>query len=78
LKVVGGLDPNAMQMVVRQLVRDMMQTEIVPMLRQHVGEEAGLQSQLTAAQQPPVQPGANGANGAGNGAGNGSAQQQAA
>jgi hypothetical protein len=80
LKVVGGIDPNAMQMVVRQLVTDMMMTEIVPMLQRHVQTEAGLQSQLTAAQQPPVQPGANGAgNSGGNGNGNnGSAQQQAA
>jgi hypothetical protein len=50
-----------------------MQTEIVPMLRQHVGEEANLQSQLTAAQQPPQPPAGNGA-----GNGNGNGRQQAA
>src|SRR5215469_14977968 len=57
LKAVGAIDPNALQMIVRQMVRDMMQTEISPMLQQHVGEEAGLQAQLAQAQTPPPPPG---------------------
>src|SRR5215472_7986837 len=69
LKAVGSVDPIAMQIIVRNLLRDMLQTEIVPMLRQHVQTEAGLQAQLAAAQQPTQPLG---------GSGNGNGQQQAA
>lgn len=46
LEVVGGLDPVGLQMVVRQLLRDMMQTEIVPLLKQHANDEADIQQTL--------------------------------
>jgi Phage P22-like portal protein len=67
LKAVGGIDPAALQIVVRQLVEDMWNTKLDPLLHQH----AELQGQLAAKMQPPMQANGNGqANGApGNGAG---------
>jgi hypothetical protein len=56
LKVVGGIDPMALQIVVRQLIRDMMQTDIVPMLQNHASLESGLQATMA----PPAP--ANGGN----------------
>ena len=38
-KVVGGIDPTALQLVVRQLVQDMLATELHPMLQQHAAHE---------------------------------------
>lgn len=58
LKAVGQLDPVGLQMVVRQLIRDMMQTDIIPHLQAHATVESGLQQQLA----PPPPP--NGGNGA--------------
>ncbi len=59
LKVVGGIDPTALQLVVRQLVQDMLQTELHPMLQQHAERESALQATMA----PPAP----------NGGGNGSA-----
>lgn len=54
LKAVGQIDPMALQIVVRQLLRDMMQTDIIPHLQRHAQIEGALQ---TAAQPtPPPQP----------------------
>jgi hypothetical protein len=57
LKVVGGIDPLALQAVVRQLVADMLQTELHPVLQQHAADQSELQATLA----PPVP--VNGANG---------------
>jgi hypothetical protein len=51
LDVVASADPVGLQMVVRQLIRDMMQTEIVPLLKQHATDEADIQQTLA----PPAQ-----------------------
>jgi hypothetical protein len=54
LKVVGGIDPLSLQVIVRQMVSDMLQTELHPVLEQHAAREGALQ---TAAQPiPPPQP----------------------
>ena len=58
LDVVGGIDPVALQLVVRQLVQDMLQTELHPQLQAHAAQEGELQATLA----PPVAPG--GTNGA--------------
>jgi hypothetical protein len=59
LAAVGNIDPTSLAMVVRQMVRDMMQTDIVPMLQNHAALESGLQATMA----PPAP----------NGGGNGSA-----
>jgi hypothetical protein len=59
LDVVGGIDPTALQLVVRQLVQDMLATELHPMLQQHAAQESELQATMA----PPAP----------NGGGNGSA-----
>ena len=46
LKVVGGIDPLALQAVVRQLVADMLQTELHPVLQQHAAQEGALQASM--------------------------------
>jgi hypothetical protein len=46
LKVVGGIDPLALQLVVRNLVRDMLQTELHPVLQQHAAQEGALQASM--------------------------------
>jgi hypothetical protein len=67
LAAVGKIDPHALQIIVRQLVEDMWQTKLEPMLHAH----ADIQGALTARMAPP-QPAMNGGNGNGNGgAGNG-------
>jgi hypothetical protein len=62
LDVVGGIDPIALQVVVRQLVSDMLQTELHPVLQQHAANESELQQTLA----PPVP-----VNGTANGAASG-------
>jgi hypothetical protein len=59
LAAVGNIDPMALQIVVRQLLRDMLDTDIVPMLQNHASLESGLQATMA----PPAP----------NGGGNGSA-----
>jgi hypothetical protein len=56
LKAVGSIDPMSLQIIVRQMVADMLQTDLKPALQEH----ATIQSGLTAEMQPPPQPGANG------------------
>lgn len=46
LKVVGGIDPLALQAVVRQLVQDMLQTELHPVLQQHAANEGALRASM--------------------------------
>ena len=50
LKAVGGIDPLSLQVVVRQMVQDMLQTELHPVLQQHAANESELQQTLA----PPV------------------------
>ena len=49
LDVVGGIDPMSLQIVVRQLVTDMLQTELAPMLHGH----ADMEGQLAQRMAPP-------------------------
>jgi hypothetical protein len=58
LKAVGQIDPLALQVIVRGLVRDMLQTEIHPVLQQHAAQEGELQSAINPM---PPQTGTNGA-----------------
>jgi uncharacterized protein YaaN involved in tellurite resistance len=46
LKAVGGIDPLALQVVVRQMVSDMLQTELHPQLQQHAAQQSELQATL--------------------------------
>ena len=46
LKAVGQIDPLALQVIVRQMVQDMLQTELHPQLQQHAANEAELQQTL--------------------------------
>jgi Phage P22-like portal protein len=57
LAAVGTIDPTALQLVVRQMVADMLATELHPMLQQHAAQESELQATMA----PPVAP--NGGNG---------------
>ena len=57
LAAVGSIDPLSLQMIVRQMVSDMLQTDIIPHLQAHAAFESGLQQQLA----PPPPP--NGGNG---------------
>ena len=52
LKAVGQIDPVSLQMIVRQMVEDMLGTEIVPKLRAHADLEGELQGRI----QPPPPP----------------------
>lgn len=61
LKAVGQIDPHALQIVVRQLLTDMMQTDIIPHLQAHAQIQADIQQTMA----PPMpqdggQPGGNG------------------
>ena len=49
-QAVGQIDPMSLQIVVRQLVTDMLQTDILPHLRNH----AALEGELQQAAQPPM------------------------
>ena len=66
LDVVGGIDPIALQVVVRQLVSDMLQTELHPVLQQHAAQEGQLQAMVNPM---PPQAGTNGATPPAGGAG---------
>jgi hypothetical protein len=50
LDVVGGIDPLSLQVIVRQMVSDMLATELHPVLQQHAARESELQATLA----PPV------------------------
>jgi hypothetical protein len=50
LAAVGSIDPTSLQIVVRQMVQDMLQTELHPMLQQHAEREGALQATMA----PPV------------------------
>jgi hypothetical protein len=50
LDVVGGIDPVALQLVVRQLVTDMLQTELHPQLMAHAQNQADIQQTLAPPQ----------------------------
>jgi portal protein len=52
LKAIGQIDPTAMQVIVRSLVRDMLQTELPGLLAHHGAMEMALQSNVQAAQPP--------------------------
>jgi hypothetical protein len=56
LTAVGGIDPMSLQIIVRQMVQDMLQTELHPMLQRHADIQAGLQAQMA----PPAPDGATG------------------
>jgi hypothetical protein len=87
LAAVGNIDPHSLQIVVRQLVEDMWNTKLEPMLHAH----ADIQGQLAARTAPPQPMNGNGGNGGsgpsagagngadggdGNGGGNGAAPTQ--
>ena len=57
LAAVGAIDPMSLQIIVRQMVTDMLGTNLKPVLQDH----AALEGQLQGAAQPP--PPMNGANG---------------
>jgi hypothetical protein len=52
MTAVGAIDPMSLQIIVRQMVQDMLQTELHPMLQRHADIEAGLQAQM--APPPPA------------------------
>src|SRR5215469_9202817 len=52
LKALGQVDPHAVQIIVRQLLRDMLQTDIIPILQGH----AQIQSDIQQTMAPPEQP----------------------
>jgi hypothetical protein len=52
MKVAGSIDPLAMQVVVRQLLRDMLQTELPGLIAHHGGMEMALQGNVQAAAPP--------------------------
>ncbi len=54
LKAVGQIDPMSLQIIVRQMVTDMLQTDLHPMLQNHAQIEAGLQQTMTPPE--PVEP----------------------
>ena len=51
LKVVGGIDPTSLQIIVRGLVEDILGTQLAPVLHGH----AELQGELAGKMQPPPQ-----------------------
>jgi len=60
MSAVGNIDPMSLQVIVRQMVSDMLQTELHPVLQRHAEIEAGLQQTM----QPPQPPeGGDGGNG---------------
>jgi hypothetical protein len=55
LKAVGTIDPVALQMVVRQMVADMLQTDLVhPQLMGHAQDQAEIQQTLAPPEPQPV------------------------
>jgi hypothetical protein len=66
LKAVGSIDPNALQVIVRQMVGDMLQQNLPAWIQHHGAMEMALQNNIQSAQ--PQQPA--------DGSGNGQAPQQ--
>jgi hypothetical protein len=54
LKAVGTIDPHAMQIVVRQLLQDMLQTDIIPALQGHAQVQADIQQTMAPPQPEPA------------------------
>ena len=52
LTAVGNIDPHALQIIVRQMVTDMLQTDLVPKLQAH----AQIQSDIQNTMAPPMPP----------------------
>jgi len=50
--VVSGIDPMGSQVVVRQMIRDMLQDELGELLKHHGDMEMALQGNVQAAQPP--------------------------
>lgn len=50
LKAVGSIDPAALQIIVRQMVENMMNTQIAPMLARHAAFEQSLQPEPAEAE----------------------------
>ena len=56
LKAVGQIDPMSLQIIVRQMVSDMLQTDIIPHLQAHAQIESGLQQQMAPPVPAPAEP----------------------
>jgi hypothetical protein len=63
LKAVGAIDPLSLQIIVRQMVQDMLQTELHPMLHEHADIQGTLAGRMmpqggngTAANGTPAPP----------------------
>lgn len=54
LKAVGAIDPMSLQIVVRQMLQDMLATDIIPHLQKHADIEAGLQQQMMPPEPQPT------------------------
>lgn len=67
LKAVGAIDPMSLQIIVRQMVQDMLRTDLVPTLHQHAAVQASLQDMMTPP--TPVDGDQGGNGGGGNGGG---------
>jgi small-conductance mechanosensitive channel len=52
LSAVGAIDPMSLQIIVREMVSDMLQTQLAPVLQGH----ADLEGSLQASMQPPPAP----------------------
>jgi hypothetical protein len=52
LKAVGSIDPNALQLIVRKMVAEMMGTDMIPAIQHHGMMEQALQGNVQAAQPP--------------------------
>jgi hypothetical protein len=61
LKAVGQIDPHALQIVVRRLLQDMIQTDIIPHLQRHAQIQGDIQQTMAP---PEPQDGADNGNGA--------------
>jgi hypothetical protein len=60
LKAVGGIDPNALQVIVRQMVSQMLQQDLPGWIEHHGQMEQALQSNIQSAQPQEPTDGSNG------------------
>ena len=65
LKAVGSIDPLALQVIVRRMVSEMLQTDLPGYIQHHGDMEQALQANVQAAQPPDYPPNGNGTNGGG-------------